>query len=99
MTRMGFFSGIIRYKREFLMSKEYLLSMSWLSNSLAIERRRSVGMVSKDLPKDQAAGVQGKVREGKTGTSNKDAAKGLKDADKAGDDFKPGATPTPTPGN
>lgn len=52
-------------------------------------------MVSKDLPKDIKAGVEGKVREGKTGTSNEGAAKGIKDADKAGNDFKPEPSPAP----
>ncbi|WP_156388174.1 hypothetical protein [Pseudomonas sp. Leaf434] len=52
-------------------------------------------MVSKDLPSDVKAGVEGKVREGKTGTSNAGAAKGIKDADKAGDDFKVEPSPTP----
>ena len=42
-------------------------------------------MISKNLPKDIASGVEGKAREGKAGRSNEGAAKGIKEADKAND--------------
>lgn len=54
-------------------------------------------MVAKNLPSDIREGVEGKVREGKTGTSNKEASKGMKEAEKENNSFKPEPSPSATP--